>query len=82
MMNLILAIGRIMKWMMTLNLCLMPLNKILEINYTYGSLTQPIMKKILWRVNMFLFLREWMREWVYSEQNKDDQREKISCKGN
>ena len=64
--------------MMTLNLCMMPLNKILEINYIYGSQTQPIMKKILWRVNMFLFLREWMREWVYSDQNKDDQKEKIS----
>ena len=52
-MNLILAVRRSMKWMITLNLCLMPLKKILEINYTYGSLTQPMAKEILWRVTIF-----------------------------
>ena len=31
-MTLILAAGRNMKWMMTINLCLVPLNKIPEIN--------------------------------------------------
>ena len=39
-MTLVLAVGRNMKLTMTLNLCLMPLKKILEINYTYGYLKQ------------------------------------------
>ena len=30
----------------------MPLKKILEINYTYGYLKEPITKKILWRVTI------------------------------
>ena len=40
-MTLILAVGRNMKLTMTLNLCMMPLNKIAEIKYTYGSLNHP-----------------------------------------
>ena len=40
-MNLILAVGSNMKWTTKLNRCLMPLKKILEIKYTYGSLKQP-----------------------------------------
>ena len=62
MMNLILAVGRSMKWIMTFHICLMPLQTIIEINYTYGSLTQPMAKEILLRVTIFLFLIEWMRE--------------------
>ena len=30
--------------------------------------------------NIFLFLREWMREGGYSEQNEDDQKEKYIAK--
>ena len=37
-MTMILDEGRNMKLMLKLNLCLMPLNKILEKNYTYVSL--------------------------------------------
>ena len=66
--------------MTTLNIFLMPLKKILEINYKYGSMTQPTAKEILWRVTIFLFLREWMREGCYSEQNEDDQKEKYLAK--
>ena len=51
-MTMIIAVGRSMKSMMTLNLCLIPLKKILEIIYTYGYLKQPI-EKILWRVTIF-----------------------------
>ena len=61
MMTMILAMWRSMAWMMTINLCLMPLKKILEINYTYGSLTQPMTKEILWRVNIF-FIYQRMDE--------------------
>ena len=53
MMTLIIAVGKSMKWMMTLILCLMTLNKILGINYTYESLTQPMAKEILWRVTIY-----------------------------
>ena len=60
-MTLILAVGRNMKWMMTLNLYLMPLKKILEINYKYGSLKQPMAKNILWRVTIF-FISQRMGE--------------------
>ena len=67
--------------MMKLNLYLMPLNKILEIYYTYVSLTQPMAKYILWKLTTFLFLREWIREGGYSEQNEDDHKKK-SCKVN
>ena len=57
MMALILAMGRIMKWMVILNLCLITLNKILYINYTYGYMEKPMAKEILWRVRIFIFLR-------------------------
>ena len=43
-MTLILAAERNIKLMMTLNICMMPLEKILEINYKYGSLKQPTEK--------------------------------------
>ena len=46
-MPMILDVGRNMKGMMALNLCLMHLKKIPEINYTYGSLKQPTTKNIL-----------------------------------
>ena len=59
--TLILAMGRIMKWMITLNICLMPLNKILEINYAYGFLTQPMEKEMFWRVTI-LFIYQRMDE--------------------
>ena len=56
-MTMILAVGRKMKWVMTLNICMMPLNKILEINYTHGSLKQPTEKNILWRVTIFFIIQ-------------------------
>ena len=52
--------------MMTLNLCLVPLNKIIEINYTYGSLKQPTEKNIVDGNNIYLFIREWVIEMGYS----------------
>ena len=52
-MTLILDVGRNMKFMMKLNLCMISLKKILWINYTYGSLKQPTEKNILWRVTIF-----------------------------
>ena len=52
-MTLILAEGRNMKLMTTLNICLMPLNKILDINYTYGSIKKTTDKNILGRVIIF-----------------------------
>ena len=67
MMNMVLAVERSMKWMMPLNIWMMPLKKILEINYTYGSMTQPTAKEILWRVTIYLFLRESTRDGGYSE---------------
>ena len=82
MMTLILAVGRSMKWMMTLNLCNIPLKKMLKINYTHVSLAQPMAKEILWRVTIFFIsqriderggLFRAKRRW--SEGN-------ISCKGN
>ena len=53
MMTLIIAVGGSMKQMMTLILCLIPLNKILEVNHIYGYLAQPMTKEILWRVTIF-----------------------------
>ena len=58
-MPLILAVSNNMKLMITLHLCLVPLKKILETNYTYGSLKQPMAKKIMWRVTM-LFISHRM----------------------
>ena len=52
-MTLILAVGRNMKLMMTLNICLIPIKKILDIHYTYGSRKQPTDINILWRVTIF-----------------------------
>ena len=60
-MALIIAVGMNMKWMMTLNLCLMFLKNILELNYTYGSLKQPITKNILRGVTIF-FISQRMGE--------------------
>ena len=76
MITLILAVERSMKLMMTLNLCLINLKKILDINYTYGSLAQLIAKDILWRVIIILFPIEWVIEGGYSRQNEDDQKGK------
>ena len=58
MITLILDVGRSMKWMMTFNLCLIPLKKILEINYKYGYLKQPTDKEILWRVTISFILSD------------------------
>ena len=52
-MTLILAVRRNMELMMKINLCLMPLKKILEINYTYSYMKQPTEKYILWKVKIF-----------------------------
>ena len=54
-MTLILAVGRNMKLMMTINLCIMPLNKIIDIKYTYGSLKQPTEKYLVQGNNIFYF---------------------------
>ena len=58
-MTLILDVGRNTNLMMALNLCLMPLEKIIEINYTYGSPKQSTKKNILWRVTV-LFISQRM----------------------
>ena len=79
-MTLILAVGGRMKWIMTLNLCLMPSKKILDINYTYSSLTKQMKKKILWRLTILLFIREWMIKGGYLEQNEYNQKEKYPAK--
>ena len=77
MMNLILAVGRSMKRIMTLILCLMTLKKILGINYTYGSLTQPMAKEILWRVSiLFIYQRMDERRGVILIKNKMIRRKK------
>ena len=52
-MTLILDVGRNMTLIMTLNIYLITLKKVLEINYTYGYLKRPTEKNILWRVIMF-----------------------------
>ena len=67
-MTLIIAAGRNVKLMITLNLFLIALKKILEINGTYGYLKQPTAKYISWKVTLFLFIREWVRDGGYSEQ--------------
>ena len=53
-MNLILAVGRNMKLMITLNIYLMSLKKILEINYTYGSLEKLTKKNLVEGNNIFI----------------------------
>ena len=65
-MTLIISVGRNIKLMMTLNLCLVSLNKIIEINYTYGSLKQPTKNNIVDGNNIYLFIREWVIEMGYS----------------
>ena len=59
-MTLIIAVGRNTKWMITLTLCLMPLNKILDINIHMDILTNE-WRKISCEVcnNIYLFIREW-----------------------
>ena len=57
-MNLILAVGKNMELMITLNLCLIHLKKILEINYTYGSLKQPTEKLYLVEGNNMFYFSE------------------------
>ena len=79
MMNLILDLGRSMKWMMTLNLYLIPLKKILEIYYTYESLTQPMGKDILWRVTI-IFISQRMDERGGLFKSKENQKEKYPAK--
>ena len=61
MVTLILAVWRSMKWMMTLNLFLMPLKNIIDIKYTHGSMAQLTAKEILWRVTIF-FISQIMDE--------------------
>ena len=54
--NLILAVYKNMKWMMTLNICLIISKEILEIYYIYGSLEKPTKKKMLLRViKLFIY---------------------------
>ena len=54
-MTLIISVGSVMIWMMTLNLYMMPLNKIIEINYTYGSLKNQWHKDLVEDNNIFYF---------------------------
>ena len=56
-MTLILAVGRNMKLIMKLNICLMPLKKIQEINYTYGYLDKPTKKNLVEGNNIFISQR-------------------------
>ena len=51
-MNLIITVGINMKCMMTIYLCLIYLNKIVEIKYTYGFLNQPMAQNKLCRVTI------------------------------
>ena len=52
-MTLIVSVCRNMKFMITLNLYMIPLNKLLEINYTYCSLKQPMEKYLVEGNNNF-----------------------------
>ena len=52
-MTMIIALWRNIKWTMTLNICLLYLRKILEINYTYESLKQPMGKYFIEGNNTF-----------------------------
>ena len=52
---MILAVGRNMKLITTLNLCLIPLKKILEINYTYGYLKNQRKKYLVEGKNIFIY---------------------------
>ena len=55
-MNMILYVESNLKWVMTLNLYMITLNKILEINYTYVSLEKPMSKYILVRVKNTVYI--------------------------
>ena len=44
-MNMILSVGSNIKWMMKITLCLIPLNKIVDIKYTYEYLDQSMVQK-------------------------------------
>ena len=46
-----------MKWTMEHTLCIMSLNKIIEIKYRYGILNQPMGNKILWRVTILFIYK-------------------------
>ena len=46
-MTLIISMGGNIKWVMKINICLIPLKEILEINYSYGYLKQPKLQKYL-----------------------------------
>ena len=63
-MTLILFLGSKMKCMMTLNLCLMSLKKILEINYIYEYLKQKMARRILWRVTILFISNRMGEDWV------------------
>ena len=66
-MTLILAVGRNKKLMITLNICMVPLKKILEIKYTFGfSKTTNGKKYLVEGNNFYLFIREWVIDMVYS----------------
>ena len=69
MMNLILDMGRNMKWTTILNLGLITLNKILK-NKLYIRLSKKTMaKKILWRVTIFfIFQRMVERGRLFTEK--------------
>ena len=70
-MNLIIDIERNIKCILTLNLCLIPKNKIIEINYTYGSLKQPTTKNILWRVTiLFISQRKGERGGLFRSKGR------------
>ena len=70
-MTLTLAVGSDIKWMMNLNLCMIPLRKILEINYTDGSLKQPMAKKILWGVTiLFIYHIKGEREGLFRAKER------------
>ena len=69
-MNMILAVGRNMKLITTLNLCLIPLKKILEINYTHGSMKQPTKKYPVEGNNMFFNQRMSDRDGLFIEKGR------------
>ena len=68
--------------MTTLNICLMPLKKILDINYKYGSMKQPMAKHILCRVTiLFIYQKMGDRGGVIQIKRNINVRQK-SCKVN
>ena len=81
-MTMIPATGRNMQLMMTLNICLMPLNEIIEINYTYGFMKQPTDKNISWRVTIIFIYQRMVDRYGLFIQKEDEQKAKIPCKVN